>query len=335
MVWLQFVICAAVVFFAGTRLARYADVVAEKTGLGRIRVGMLVLGLVTSMPELVTSTSATAIIGDPNLAFGTLVGTCIFNLWLLAVLDGLHRGKPALSQASPRHARSAALGVVLAVVLAVGLLLTKRFPALDLGVIGLPSIAVLVVYAVVTWALTRRKSGERVKKSRVKPVMQDDHIRVEPALWLKLGAAAGVIIAAGIWLSFIGDEIAIETGWGSNFVGSLFLAITTSLPELTVVLASIRMKATDLAVADILGANALDLTYLAANDLVYAGSFYGAVSSGGAIMLGLLVLINLVVIAALLFPRQRKAFGVLSWYSPLIILLYAVGAYLLFISAGA
>jgi len=118
-------------------------------------------------------------------------------------------------------------------------------------------------------------------------------------------------------------------------VGSLFLAITTSLPELTVVVASVRMKATDLAVADILGANALDLTYLFVNDLVYAGSFYGVVSSGGAITLGLLALMNLVVITALVFPRQQKAFGVVSWYSPLIILLYAVGAYLLFINAGA
>ncbi len=330
MVWIKFLFCAVVIFFAGTRLAKYADVVAEKTGLGRVRVGMLVLAVVTSMPELVTSVSATALVADPDLAFGTLAGTCIFNLWLLTVMDGLHTGKPVLSRVSRNHMRLAGLGAALAAVFALALFLVPELPALSNEIIGVPSVLAILIYTGVTWFLFRKESAGN---NHQKPVMQN-HIRIDNSLWVKFGISAAAIIGGGIWLSYIGEEIARETGWGASFIGSLFLAVTTSLPELTVALAAVRMKAVDLALADILGANTLDLTYIAVNDLIYDGQFFSALSRGGIVILGLLVVMNLVIISAIKFPREKKLFVRFSWYSPLIVLLYIFGAYVLFISGG-
>ena len=85
MVWLKFAACLAIILFAGTKLAHYGDVIAEKTGLGRIWVGLLLLAAITSMPELVTGLSAIGLVGLPDLAVGNLLGSCLFNLAILGL----------------------------------------------------------------------------------------------------------------------------------------------------------------------------------------------------------------------------------------------------------
>lgn len=57
-IWLQFALCAGLIGVAGQRLSLYADVVAEKTGLGRNWTGLILLASVTSLPELVTGVSS-------------------------------------------------------------------------------------------------------------------------------------------------------------------------------------------------------------------------------------------------------------------------------------
>ena len=56
--WAQFVVCVLIIFFAGTKVAKYGDVIAEKTGLGGLWIGVALLALVTSLPELFTGISA-------------------------------------------------------------------------------------------------------------------------------------------------------------------------------------------------------------------------------------------------------------------------------------
>ena len=89
MVWLKFLLCVVIILFAGTKLARYGDAIAEKTGLGRIWIGLMLLAIITTMPELVTAvSSATFVEGNgPDLALGTLLGSCIFNLLILVSLS--------------------------------------------------------------------------------------------------------------------------------------------------------------------------------------------------------------------------------------------------------
>ena len=114
MVWLKFLLCIILVLFAGTKATRYADVIAEKTGLGRVWIGLLFLGMVTSMPELITGVSSVTLLGEagiPDLGLGTLLGSCIFNLSILAVLDVLYRDGPVLNQASMRQIASAGIGI--------------------------------------------------------------------------------------------------------------------------------------------------------------------------------------------------------------------------------
>jgi len=87
MIWLQFLVCTAAIVFAGAKLSEYGDVIAEKTGLGRTWIGVVLMASVTSLPELMTGVSSVAIFDLPNIAAGDALGSCMFNLLIIALLD--------------------------------------------------------------------------------------------------------------------------------------------------------------------------------------------------------------------------------------------------------
>jgi cation:H+ antiporter len=90
-----------------------------------------------------------------------------------------------------------------------------------------------------------------------------------PAVILTFAFAVVVVVIAGTILTLCADSIAEHTGLGKLFVGSVFLAAATSLPELTTGLNAIWLDLPDLAVGDLLGSCLLNLLILAGVDLVY------------------------------------------------------------------
>lgn len=331
MIWVWFVLCLAVILFAGTRLARYGDAIAEKTGLGRVWIGAVVIAVVTTMPEMVTSVSSVALVGSPDLALGTLLGSCCFNILILAVLDILHRRTPVLSEASPRHVAAAGWGALLIGIASAGMIGAARFSSLALGRVGIPSIVILVLYLLGMWLMFR---SERRRQLHSAPATSFRYEELNMRMvCVRFAMAAAAVIAAGIWLSFIGDAISVTTGLGSTFVGTLFLAITTSAPEIVVAVTALRMGAVDLAVADVLGANMLNMAFIVAVDLAQgAGFVLSAVSGGHLIIASVAVAMTSLVIVALRFRQRRKFLGAVSWYAPVLIALYVFGAYTLFTS---
>jgi cation:H+ antiporter len=333
LIWFEFVICLAVILFAGTKLAQYGDIIAERTGLGRIWIGVVLIAFVTTIPELVTSVSSVALVHSPDLALGTLLGSCCFNLAILALLDILHSRTPVLSMASPRHILTGGWGAMLIAIATAGILAGRRFSFLTLGWVGIPTIVILILYLVGMWWIFRRERGQQLD-SVPTTAHQYDKFTLR-TVGIRFALAAAAVIAAAIWLSFIGDDIGKTTGWGNTFVGSLFLAITTSAPELVVAITALRIGAIDLAVADILGANMLDVAMIFPVDLAQGRGFVlSSVSSGQLINASVAVTMTLLVIAGLRFRRRRKVFRVASWYTPLLIGLYIFGSYALFNSSS-
>src|SRR4030066_2157285 len=100
MAWLEFPLCAVLIAAAGTRLSRYGDVIADKPGLSGTWVGLVLLATVTSLPELVTGVSAVTIADTPDIALGDVLGSCVFNLLILTILDFLQREESVYTRAS-------------------------------------------------------------------------------------------------------------------------------------------------------------------------------------------------------------------------------------------
>jgi cation:H+ antiporter len=209
----------------------------------------------------------------------------------------------------------------------IGIIFTEKVSFLRLRYVNLPSFALVVVYIAIVWRLTKQRRDTPPDSS----LLQYEHSS-NKFTWSKLAISALTIIGAAIWLSYIGEYISITTGWGATFVGSLFLAITTSLPEVKVAVASVRLGAIDLAIGDILGANLLDLTCIFFLGLFNdTESFFANASSSHLITLSLLLVMNMIITFAFKTPTKRKFFKFASWYSPLLLTLYIIGTYILYI----
>ena len=333
MVWLKFALCLAIILVSGTKLSRYGDAIAEKTGLGGVWIGLILIAAITSMPELVTGVSAAALVGSADLAVGTLFGSNMLNLGVIALLDVLSHPTPVLTRASPGHIASAGLMVLLVAIAAGAIAAGGRISGLALGWLGVPAIIILIVYLVGIRGIFHLERRRRLVALPAGPLRYEEISR--RATYIKFALAAVAIIGAGIWLSFIGDEIAQVTGWSATFAGSLFLAITTSLPEIVVAVAAVRLGAIDMAVAGLLGSNIFNMTIIAPVDLAYSrGSILSVVSSEHIITALVVIAMGALVIAGLRLRTRRMTFGVMSWYAPGLIGLYIFGAYALFISLG-
>lgn len=316
------------------RLAKYADAISEKTHLGRVWIGVVLVATITAMPEMATGISAAALVDSPDLAFGTLLGSVCFNLTIIAVLDALNRQRiPMLSQVSSHQLPAARWGIALIAVAGLGLYLAPRVAMPSFGWLSLPGLLLLIVYllAVRHILLAERRHGiaevrqttERYARLTLRGVL------------LRFYLAAAIVVAAGVWLSFTGDRIAEVTGWGSSFVGNLLLAIATSAPEMVVCVSAVRIGVPDIALGDLLGANMLDAAMLGLVDLFYVrGSIFAAASQQNLVVVIAAIAMTLMVAIAVARPRDNYVGGRVSWYGPLLLAIYVGVAYYLFASGA-
>jgi len=329
-VWLQFSACAALIAVAGTKLSRYADVIADKTGLSGSWIGLILLATVTSLPELATGISSVTIADAPNIAVGDVLGSCVFNLAILVVLDFLHRGESVYRRANQGHILSAAFGIVLIGFTGLNLLLGDKAAALSIGHVGAFTPVIVVLYGIAMRAVftyERDQTREFVEK------IADRY----PQLTLRravgrYAAAAIVIVAAGTWLPFIGVQLAGVMGWHRTFVGTLFVAMATSLPELAVTVAALRIGALDMAIANLLGSNLFNIVILALDDLLFLkGPLLARVSSLHAMSALSALVMTGIVIVGLLYRPQTRIFRAVGWISLGLLTVYLLNSFVLYL----
>jgi cation:H+ antiporter len=330
LVWTEFLICALLILFFGAKLARYGDIIAEKTGLSGLWVGLLLLATVTSLPEIITGVSAVWLVGGregADLALGTIFGSNALNLFIIALLDIIYRSGPLLSMVGRGHSLSAVLGILLIAFAGGSILLSTEVWDGAIGWVGIYSLVLVLLYLWGSRAILRSEREQVVETGSLQ------YEKVSPRrCYSGFAIAALAIIGAGMWLAFIGDEIVAATGWDTTFVGSIFLAVTTSLPELVVCIAALRIGAKDMAIADLLGSNMFNMGIgIVCYDIFSrSGSIFSAASLGNVFIAAIAILMTLIVIAGLIFRTRRKTPLRMSWYSVALIVIYLGGAYALF-----
>ncbi len=326
MVWLKLVICILVIFFSGQKVAKYGDVISERTGIGQVWMGVIAIALITSLPELFTGISAVTLVNAPDLTIGDLIGANAFNLLNLALLDIFHKNGSILAIASRAHLLTGWFSLSLVVIVAVFIFISCRFSAMSLGWIGWYTPVIILFYLFSVRQIFHYEKTHLAMKE-ASPFPAEMSLK---RIYIYFGIAAVFIIGAGIWLATIGDEIAQVTGWGQSFVGSLFLAFTTTLPEITVSFTALRIGAVDMAVANMVGSNLFNLTIIPVIDLIYAKEpVLAQVSESHLVTAGAVLLMSLLFVAGLRFKPGR--YFRLSWFNIGIIVLFIAGAYFNFV----
>jgi len=333
LVWLQFGICAVLIALAGWRLSLYGDVIAEKTGLGRSWIGVVLLASVTSLPELATGVSAVSAADAPNIAVGNVLGACVLNLAYLVVLDLIHREESIYTKARQGHILSAGFGVLMLGLVGFSLLLSQRTAGLSIVHIGLYSPIIVALYMVsmrVVFLYERKQMAAFVEDA----AEQYPHLTLVQAI-TRFSVAAVLVVGAGIGLPFVGESMATLYGWNTSFVGTLFVAAVTSLPELAVTLSALRLGALDMAIGNLLGSNLFNLLILAVDDLFYLrGPLLSHVSPAHVISVMSAAAMNGAVIIGLLYRPPGRLFRAVGWISVLLVWVYLSNAYVLFRSGS-
>lgn len=283
MVYVLFILVAAVTVYAAMKLSTFADVISSKTSMGGLLVGTILLAGATSLPEVTTSISA-VVIGSPDIAVGNVLGSNLFNLFILAMFDLYFRSKRLYEKVDRTHLYSAILGIVLTGLALTGLLYNQT-PTL-LGV-GIETIAILIIYiAGLVWMNKKAAAHPIAEPTTTEEQTAGSDISVKKAV-IGFAVAAVVIMAAGTALSILGDQIAVLTGLGASFIGSFLIAATTSLPEAVSVFVALRLRNVNLAFGSILGSNLFNMLILVMSDVVYNGQSILNVAATSHIITGI------------------------------------------------
>jgi cation:H+ antiporter len=326
--WLEFAFCAALIGLAGPVLTHYGDVIARLTGLSRSWIGLVLLATATSLPELFTGVSSVTVAATPNIAVGDALGSCVFNLVMLVLLDELSRGEPMYRRIDQGHVLTAGFGVILIGSAGALLLLSQNglnFPFLHISIYT-PFIIVLYLIAMRAAFVYERRTP------RPPQIIKEERgITLNTAL-VRYFAAAAVVVAAGTWLPFIGHDIAEVMGWRTSFVGTLFIAFATSVPELVVSVSALRLDAVDMAIGNLLGSNLFDILILAIDDIAFTkGPLLASVSPAHAITAFAAVIMSGIFVVAMLYKPETRLRGTVGWASIALLLVYLFSAYAIYL----
>jgi cation:H+ antiporter len=315
-----FIACAVVIIYSGTRLSFYGDKIGELTGMGKAWVGLILMASVTSLPELITGISAVAIVKAPDLAAGDIFGSCVFNLLILSVLDARLK-QPLFSMVKSSHIVAAIFGIILLTVAGMAIFLSHEIPS----VLWISSFTLLLfgIYLMAAWGIFKYEQNALIESppsTILLPVSRSAELKKAIGGY---ALNALIVIGAAIFLPYFGENIARLTGMGNSFFGTLFIAAATSLPELVVSLAALRMGSIDMAVGNLLGSNVFNMFILGIDDVFYReGSIFKDISPSHLLSVFVTIIMTAVVVLGLLFKPKKKQVWQFSLDTFIIILLY-------------
>lgn len=333
LLWLEFLVCASLIVVSGTKLSKYGDVIAEKTGMGKAWVGLILMASITSLPELVTGLSSVTIADVPEIAVGDLVGAGVFNLLILALLDPMDRSSPIFSKIGQSHLLSGGFGVLLLGFVSASIILNDMVPSI--GHIGLYTPLILVTYIIgIRLVYLYEKRAITIHVSEAAARTPYDHIPLKKAVTMYVINALVVIAVASV-IPFIAGRIAESTGLGDNFMGTLFVAATTTLPELVVSMSAMRMGAPDIAIGNLLGSNMFNMGLLAIDDIFYTkGPLLSHVSDSHALTATMAMLMTAIALIGITYRHEKKAFLRFGWDSLSMLGIGLLNAYFVFLMRG-
>jgi len=341
---LIFGVSAVVIWFAGIKLSETADILSIHFGLGEALGGLILLAIVTNLPEIAITVSA-ALQNNLDLAIGNILGGIAIQTVVLVVLDVFGLGKK-----DPLTYRAASLvlvleGLMVITVLTLVVVGNLLKPSnIYLGVSPIDLLIVLVWLAGIymmgkartdlpwhklgTLPNSQKEERGHSKKKKHDGAMKKG-VRIQTVIFIFAGCSL-LTLVAGVGLEVSGDAIAKQIGMTGVLFGATILAAATALPEVSTGLASMKLKDYQMAMSDIFGGNAfLPVLFMVAT-VLSGKSVLPLAHKTDIYLTGLGILLTIVYICGLMF-RPRKQLFWMGVDSFLVILVYLVGLLGLFV----
>lgn len=306
-----FLIFAFLTVFLSIKLSYYADLLSKTSGVSKALVGGIVLAGVTSLPEFVTCFSA-MVVNNPALAIGDIIGSNLFNLFMICFFDIVFIKKMIFLNTSRLH--NIVILILILNYLALYFFVSKIFD-FSLLSIGFPSILIIATYILYL---------KKIPKFEVDSyVINEDGSSKKTAV--KLVIVSLCMAISSVLLTIVVNNISIaHPSFSSSFLGAIFLGITTSLPEVVTFYALINIKSYDIAVSNIIGSCLFNLLVLAIGDIVFLGYPVYMFSDNDTLILVILGLLFLVSCLIINYRKRCKNLFSYGFISFLVIVVYLV-----------
>ena len=298
----------AVLIWSADRFLSGAAATATNLGVSNIVIGLTVVSLGTSAPEIVVALIA-ALEGNAILAIGNAIGSNIANIGLVLGITAIVAPLP-FSQNVLRRELPWLLG---ATVLAIVLIFDRELSLTD-GVFLLSSLAYIL------WQLLRSEQEADPAESDLASELEElPEMKQSSALfWLFAGLAA--LLASAQLLVYAATQVALDLGISSMIIGLTIVAIGTSLPELAATVGAAIKGQPDIAIGNIVGSNILNiLAVLAVPALISTtGLDFSALWRDSGMMLALTLMLAL-------FAYGMNSRAVITRFEGLVMLLAWIG----------
>lgn len=338
-----FVASAAVIWFAGVKLADTTDILSSRFHFGKALGGIVVLAIATNLPEIAITISA-ALSGNLGIAVGNILGGIAIQTVVLVAMD------LAMKEAVPLSYRAASLSLVIEAVLVIAVLIvaimaTQLPPDLIAARVTPGTVLIAVIWVGGVWLSSRaannlpwhEKSGN-APGAQEKPKGHSQGTKDSASAARSKGTAREVLVfvgaavvtlVAGVILERSGEALATSFGLSGVLFGATVLAAATALPELSTGITSVRMKDYQLAISDIFGGNAfLPVLFLLAV-LISGKAVLPDAQASDIYLAGLGILLTCVYAAGLIFRPKRQVLG-MGIDSIIVLILYVAGTVGLF-----
>lgn len=312
---LSYLLSSVMILFAGVRLAKYGDQIAYLTGMGHLWVGTLLIGFATSLPELATTSSA-SFLQAPDIAVGNIFGSNIFNIAIIAFADLIFvREIAALRRPRPFHLLTVIFIFLITNMVLVGLFIGKQPMLFTLAP---TSLIIILLYIISQLTIFHNeKLYQTMQLGRKEEEKGDDKKLEEPKkTYIMFSLMAFLILISGLALAWSAKEIVTISPIEESFMGNIFVALSTSLPELVTVCAAVRMRSFDLAIGDVFGSNLFNVSIIFFADLFFVGDIYNCVDTMtqlGAAIFSMLMLSLLSIGVIIKKPKRIWGTDILTW----------------------
>ncbi len=334
---LLFISAAVLVWIAGIHLSKTTDILASRWGLGEALGGLIILAIVTNLPEIAITISGT-LSGNLSLVTGNILGGIAIQTVVLVVLDLGMRGKKPLTYSA------ASLSLVLETLLVIAVLTlavmgTQLPSSLSIGNIAPAGVLILALWLIGLWLIGKSENrlpwhGQGTaphaqpepkghSKHKKNKTAQAKQISSTQTLLVFIGCAL-ITLLCGVLLEKTGDLIAAQIGMDGIIFGAVVLAAATALPEVSTGLTSIHLSDYKLAVSDIFGGNAFLPTLFFFAALVSGQAILPQAGNTDLYLTALGTLLTAIYAVGLIFRPQRKILG-MGLDSFIVLLVYSLG----------
>jgi cation:H+ antiporter len=302
--WISFILLIVglvLILLGADALVNGASAVARKYGISEFVVGLTIVGIGTSAPELIVS-AISAINGSSDIAIGNVVGSNISNVFMILGVTAII-APITLTKSNLKYDLPIALGVsLLLFVLAYdSIFLGKEFNVISRWD-GLILIAMFVLFMI--YSFKSSASGDQNEESAES---ENGKVNIVKSVLLIVCGLVGLVLGGRLFVNS-GSDIARGFGVSDAFIGITVMAVGTSLPELAASVNAAIKKKGQMALGNVIGSNIFNILLILGTSSIIRPLTLGGITM---IDMGMMILTTvMIMLSALLISKKEIKRGV-------------------------